>query len=327
MRSNIGGEFWDVPISQEENSIFSGQSMQWFLSGRSALQSIIRELKGCRSVAIPSWCCDSMVVPFMNAGLSVKFYRDLDLSQDILVVMDYFGYSGKRLDLSAYRGIVIRDVTHSIFSSAYDDADYYFGSLRKWCGVWTGGFAWTRDGHFLCNENSDDHGFSRLREEGMKIKSRYMNDLSISDERFLEVFNVSEAVLETVGIAAATERDVSLAKRLDVEGMKRRRRFNAGILMEAFTDWLVFPKMSERDCPLFVPILVPHGRRDGLRRYLMANKIYCPVHWPLSRYHNNGETDSQLYKDELSLVCDQRYGAEDMARVVDTIKAFFKGDK
>ena len=42
-----------------------------------------------------------------------------------------------------YKGTVIRDLTHSIYSEKYNDADYYFGSLRKWFGISSGGFAWS----------------------------------------------------------------------------------------------------------------------------------------------------------------------------------------
>ena len=49
----IGSEFWDVPQSNIENGIFP-KFTQWFISGRSALQAIIKELKDCRTIAMPS---------------------------------------------------------------------------------------------------------------------------------------------------------------------------------------------------------------------------------------------------------------------------------
>ena len=68
----IGSEFWDVPVTEIENNIFP-KSTQWFLSGRSALQAIINDIKECHTVAMPSWCCDSMVKPFVDAGYTVRF--------------------------------------------------------------------------------------------------------------------------------------------------------------------------------------------------------------------------------------------------------------
>ncbi|NBH32795.1 hypothetical protein D3Z58_04330 [Clostridiaceae bacterium] len=46
-----------------------------------------------------------------------------------------------------------------------------------------------------------------------------------------------------------------------------------------------FKDMRDTDCSLFVPVLVPNGKRDRLRRYLIENEIYCLVHWMISEYH------------------------------------------
>ena len=75
---------------------------------------------------------------------------------------------------------------------------------------------------------------------------------------------------------------------------------------------------------MFVPILVPDGKRDELRRYLIKHEMYCPVHWPVSMYHKLDKRAEIIYKNELSLVCDQRYTEEDMQRMVETIKDFWK---
>ncbi len=127
-----------------------------------------------------------------------------------------------------------------------------------------------------------------------------------------------------MGIVSASERDVSLAENLDVEMIVARRRAKADIIRKAFSDWLIFPEMSITDTPMFVPVVVPDGKRDKLRRYLINNEIYCPVHWPVSEYHKMDERTAYIYQNELSLVCDQRYTEDDMNQMVDTINAFWK---
>ena len=62
-----------------------------------------------------------------------------------------------------------------------------------------------------------------------------------------------------------------------------------------------------------------------LRRYLIDKEIYCPVHWPLSSYHDIDKSSRKIYEDELSLVCDQRYSEVDMQRMVDEIRMFMEG--
>lgn len=328
----IGSEFWDVPIFQTTNSCFP-KSTQGFLSGRSALQAIIMELGEARSASLPSWCCDSMIKPFADAGMEICFYpvywqdglvQEPNLGCDVLFLMDYFGYTTSVPDLSSYKGVVIRDVTHSVFSSVYFDADYYFGSLRKWCGVWTGGFAWTKDGHTLPTGDSDDFGFTALRKKAMDLKNGYISGRGAADKGYLRVFSEAEEALEHVGIAPAAERDVELMQRLDTDYIQTRRRENAKVLMDAFEDMAVFSDMKDSDCPMFVPILVPDGKRDELRRYLIKQGIYCPVHWPISDYHRLTEQEQFIYDHELSLVCDQRYTKQDMNRIVDAIRRFWE---
>ena len=330
----IGSEFWDVPAGKM-NRIFA-EGTQWYLSGRSALQAIIKDLDGAKTVAMPSWCCDSMVKPFTDAGLKVDFYpvywkdlliQEMKWDSDVLFVMDYFGYTTTK---EVKHHCIIRDVTHSIFSYGYSDADYYFGSLRKWCGVWTGGYAWTKDGHNLVMGKTDIENYVNFRKKAMDLKNCYVNGYAdskgkkVEDKAFLKYYEKAEEQLEHTGIAPAKDRDVFLADRLDVEFVKRRRRANAKLLMKAFESQLIFPELKDTDCPMFVPILVPGGRRDELRRYLIENEIYCPIHWPVSdRCRLNKRTES-LYRNELSLVCDQRYTEEDMMRMIETIIRFWK---
>ena len=238
--------------------------------------------------------------------------------------MDFFGHIGVQLDLKGYKGVVIRDVTHSLFSTTYSDADFYFGSLRKWCGVWTGGFAWTEDGHEFVNGEPCSERYVSLREKAMELKKRYILKQEVTDKKYLDIFEEAEEFLEDVGIVQAPERDILLAQKIDVEGIIRQRRMNAEVLRQVFVDWLIFPQMKPNECPMFVPILVPNGKRDELRRHLIRNEIYCPVHWPFSRYHRVDPKTEYIYRNELSLVCDQRYSEKDMQRVIKVIKTFME---
>lgn len=325
MITEIGSEFWDVPVGKQ-NTLFP-QNIQWFLSGRSALKAIA-EKSNIRSVALPSWCCDSMIKPFLDAGIEVCFYpvyvenglvQDLSgVDTDGILVMDYFGYTD-RTDLSGFDGIVIRDVTHSLLSKTYSDAHYSFGSLRKWAGFWTGGYGWG----FECDGQPADAHYIELRQKAMEEKERYIRGASES-KGYLELFAQAEERLEQSVPMAAAPRDITLAAKLDVSLIKSCRRENAARLLEAFSDIAVFPRIGEQDCPMFVPILVPDGQRDALRRYLIEHQIYCPIHWPESNYHRLDKQTQRLYQQELSLVCDQRYTVTDMDRVVETIKKFWK---
>lgn len=322
----IGSEFWDVPTLDRENGFFPNDA-QWFLSGRAALAAIVAELDGCHSVAVPSWCCESMIKPFADAGFAVSFYPAAGRTErlsvpdaDVLLVMDYFGVSGHSAVPDGYQGVVVRDLTHSLFSGRYDDAAYSFGSLRKWCGFWTGGFAFgLRRNH----GGESNESYTALRREAMERKAAYIAGQTDS-KKYLDLFARAERRLEDSGPVRGALRDVELAKHLDIDLIRGRRMENAAILLDAFRDLAVFPEPGARDCPLFVPIRVPDGKRDALRRYLIDRQIYCPVHWPLSAFHAPDPPTAELYSQELSLVCDQRYTARDMRRIIDAVHAFWR---
>ncbi len=320
----IGSEFWEVPTCDKRTNLFP-ESTQWFLSGRSALKAIIKELGGTRSVSLPSWCCDSIIHPFLEAGIEVTFYPVLGTEQhlenittDAVLLMDFFGYTGYS-HLDNYKGIVIRDVTHTLFSKQYDDADYYCGSLRKWAGFYTGGYAWGFKNPLpQLLENKD---YVRLRSKAMEAKKDYLEG-RLKSKGFLKTFEQAETMLDHCGIYRADGRDCELAFKLDVDYIRDRRRYNASILLEALERVTIFKDFDDNDCPLFVPIMVPYGLRDNLKNYLKDQQIYCPVHWPVSEVHQLTEEEQVIYDNELSLVCDQRYDGDDMHRIIGTIHQF-----
>ncbi len=331
-RPEIGSEFWSIPVSDEPTDIFT-KSTAWFMSGRHALSSIIAEIKAkknVRTALLPSWCCDSMILPFIRSGIEIDFYpvyqkngtlvQDVGSAReyDILLLMDYFGYTS---DTVVYEGrpIVIRDVTHSFFSKTYNDADYYFGSLRKWCGFATGGFAFGTTASSLPANDK----YVSLRKSAMRAKSEYIHGSSES-KSFLSVFADAEEYLEESCVSGADRTEIELASKLDVDFIKAQRRKNAVVLLESLADVAIFPFLQENDCPLFVPISVPEDDRGALRQFLIEKKIYCPVHWPISKYHKLNEQTEKIYKSELSIVCDQRYGENDMHRVASAIKKYYK---
>ena len=333
----IGSEFWDVPIGNVPNGLFE-EPTRFFLSGRAGLSFIIKDIFARQSVttaALPSWCCDSMILPFLEAGLEVKFYTVLPCDGgvvqryeeaedcDIILDMDYFGYDSSSVARN-FRGVVIRDLTHSFFSRNYDDADYYFGSMRKWAGFYTGGFARKANGDFITASSQEtDCEYVALRKSAMAKKREYILGNTNSKD-YLETFGIAEERLEKTDILGAVPEDVEKMKLMDLQLVKKRRRDNAEYLLKQFSDIAVFPSLSGNECPLFVPILVPDGKRNELRRYLIENEIYCPVHWPLSEYHRITEKAKEIYDNELSLVCDQRYELSDMERVAETIKNFWR---
>lgn len=324
-RKEIGSEYWDIPVGKD--NIFPKDTL-WFLSGRSALTFIVRDIKtkwDVKTAALPFWCCDSMIIPFIKEGIDVLFYNKDIPECDIALTMEYFGFiRNKPID---FGGVLIYDVTHSVFSpnmgikrvSAKDE--YFFGSLRKWAGFKTGGFAGRFEGEFGIKPPCDtDEEYVKLRMRAMAEKEAYIVG-EREDKEYLSIFSKAEDMLEEREVFAACDEDVIAARNLDVEFIRKRRRENAKILLNEVADIALFKELKEEDVPLFVPIVLPNEKRNALRKFLIENNVYCPIHWPYTSLH--GEKGG-IFDTELSLVCDQRYDEEDMKYICSLINEFEK---
>ena len=332
MRREIGGEFWKVEIG-EENKLFPDNTV-WFASGRAALKAIIKDIKAknrVETVALPSWCCDSMIVPFVDEGIKVSFYsvyfedgqfrQEINEEADIIFVMDYFGFTSD-INMKSSDKIVIRDVTQSIFSKKYEDADYYFGSLRKWSGFYTGGFALKKEPWNISVDFPEaDRYYLYLRKKATREKLEYIVGNKES-RKFIDIFEEGEYYLNTVKeITNGCTEDIERAKHLDIDFIKKRRQENAKFLLQniEFDENIqpIFKEIKNGDIPLFFPILVRD--RENLRDRFIENGIYCPTHWGVSIYHSVTERERYIYDNEMSLICDQRYNLDDMKHMCEII--------
>ncbi len=347
MRSEIGSEFWETDIAKgEEREI--GSAHQYLLSGRTALDLIIKDIQASEpigSVAMPSYCCHTMIQPFMDNGIDVEFYNvrlqkgrytyevDVETSCDVILIMKYFGFASEIADQSIEefrkRGkIIIEDATHSWFSDPpnHRKSNYVYSSLRKWTGVTGGAIALKSSGPFEINgPDRLNLRYIELRRKAARLKKQFIEEGIGEKKIFLTMFNKAEELLDKdykgCGVPASVETGI---KSLDREKIIKARKENSKILIEGLKDikGVESVALSDKDVPLFVPIRIAKGKRNELQQYLIDNSIYCPIHWPLTDVHAIKERD--LYNNCLSLICDQRYNSEDMGRIVGLIKAFYK---
>lgn len=272
----------------------------------------------------------------------------------IFYYMTYFGFSKlSGLDLNEIRNtydLLIVDRTHSWLSNdtlqAEIETDYTYTSFRKWAGFYGIAEAIKRHGSFIPELGMIGNEYSKRRKEAMLMKGEYIKRQKASEgdesalhisrlekkeeqkKNYLNKYGDAEDFLEDhyVGDIPTFECVYQLLL-ADWDYIKERRRKNAKILIQGLRNIvqikLIYPTLDEEETPLFVPIMVKDDR-DGLRKHLINKQIYCPVHWPLSKYHAGlSNLASKIYDEELSLVCDQRYTEEDMDRIVNEIREYF----
>lgn len=300
-------------------------------SGRTAIETVLKEIVGARKAALPSYCCYSIIQPFKDAGIEVEFYPvyfekrlkiEVDISEntDIIFLCNYFGFTISMPDLSGFQGVIIEDITHSLFSENpyHPQSHYLVASLRKWEPINCGGYCCsTVNGRIQYEPTiSPPFEYVRLKTAAMELKKEYLLDFDTKKKlRFLSMFEESNRWLEEnySGLSIDSWSEAYLST-VDIEAQRQIRRRNAKVLYENLNDKIQFVfSLEDMDCPLFVPVLLHH--RTDIRKVLTSNQIYCPVHWP-----RPDGCVSNLYDHELSLICDQRYDEEDMERLVSVLK-------
>ena len=64
--------------------------------------------------------------------------------------------------------------------------------------------------------------------------------------------------------------------------------------------------------------------RDNLHNFLIKNKIYCPIHWPLIEKLNESFEVKDFIKNIISIPIDQRYSKGDMNYIYKTILKYYR---
>ena len=356
MKPEIGSEFWTgcSPMGRHGCKWRPPKdcSMINTLSGRVALEYVVERIRatGVSSAYMPSYCCHTMIEPFLKHGIEVSFYdivltetglrRQLDSNHDCdaVFLLDYFGHVDEETAMIAKEQkangkTVIYDATHSIYSD-FDPTvyEFVFGSNRKWMDV-NCGFVATK-GDIEVNSQAHWKQFDEyvdMRTRMFNLKSRFMNGENVEKQQFLPLINEAEELLEQgYHHTLPDKRSLDVLKNTDLPTLIVARRNNVKILMDGIADLAderihcFVKKMGAHDTPLFMPVWIQAEIRNELRRYLIEHDVYCPVHWPLSDLHIISDEAKQLYQSELSLVCDQRYDHFDMYRIVETIKNYLK---
>ena len=331
----IGSEFW---LEREPKMLSQDRDGCYVLAGRTAIDLILQDIvktRPVRNAYLPAWCCDSMFAPFLAHRIYVDFYdvrfhrqlgchTDYTDCTDIFYVTNYFGYENTlNIDIvrqfKAKGFIILYDRTHSFLmdNDPYVAlADYSFASIRKWMGVIGGAVV-----EGVKSKALNPYPYLAPKEKAMRIKQAYMSgDESVDKQEFLRLYGeFGHHLAEDYCDYAMDDLSYALYKAVDLSVVKAKRRENAKYLHEHLKLQFLAP-LTDDACPLFVPVLFDtKEERDRVRKKLIEAEIYCPVHWPKPALIPADFEVNKIYDIELSLICDQSYGLDDMARMVEVI--------
>lgn len=326
-----------------------------------ALYSIEKEYPDiCKKCFMPVYMCDTVFIPFVQRGWELIFYHiGKDMKADVTEIEallqredagvfflhPYYGvdtWKELRPLLSQYQKeglILMEDVTQSYYLDIDTQADYIVGSLRKWYAIPDGGFI-ASDHEFYTEIVESDETFSKER-LGMQIKKwNYLKaiDEPIVDKKRKQVLQAdkqeylaSNRMLEDrldrfTKITDISEVSNGLLKNINEEEYKCRRNENCRILFEGLknrkTVFTVLGENIENASPLYFPVYML--QRGALQQYLRERDIYVPVLWPVGKENEDflNEGEQYIYTHIAAIPMDQRYGKENMERIVSVINEF-----
>ena len=335
--NEIGSEFW---FDFEPKDIASNSQETLVLSGRTAIDVIIKDIlktRNIRNVYLPAYCCASMIDPFIRNGIDVKLYDidfdgglqyliDADAETDIFYVNNYFGYentiSNKIIEHFKNKGaIIIYDKTHSLFmtNDATDAlADYTFASIRKWIGVVCGAVVCKKEGAF--NVDLKDYPYLQCKIDAMEEKALFIKGENVDKQLFLSKYGeFGHHLSEEYQGYRMDNLSLGIWQQYDKVAIREKRRENAAVLhLDRKLHFI--DKLSANSCPVFVPVFFETTeRRNAVRKSLIEEQIYCPIHWPKNKLVTPEMKVNAIFDKELSLICDQRYTECDMERILKVI--------
>ena len=335
----IGGEFpiavTDILNAETRHS--QAPDVYAYSSGRAALYQILRYLQqhqGVTRILLPDYLCSSVLVPVKALQLEYVFYPIDELlklkrdsfsaayqSGDAVLIINYFGLQDLTEDIVFIKSIdknaiVIEDNVQAYYEFKKDlgDVDFKFTSLRKTFAVPDGGLVKTK--HKLPKVDTPNT-FGQYKAAAALLKS--MREGNFNDQIYLELFEKGEDLIDSEQECGMSQIAEKLYGIIDEERVKVRRLNNARFLIEELAKIGIKPLLPllEEHVPLFLPICLDN--RDEVRHKMFQQEIYCPVHWPLEGL--KVERGAEMAVHELSLIVDQRYGQNEMKRIINILQS------
>ena len=322
----IGGYFELADCEQVDN--FPHRNGVLLNTGRNALEYILRTIKQISHIYIPYFTCEVVLEPIKRLEIPYSYYHItpcLEIADDIklgnneyIIVNNYYGVKDRYISTlsNKYGEHMIVDCAQAFLAPVKSGIKAFYSS-RKYVGVADGGIA------YIGNEVSIDT--SCYDEEPTSLHSDH---LIIRKEKGAEAgfkcYQANEEALDNQPIrkmSSVTKEALSL---IDYEKIKAKRLSNWAVLEEVFADknQIQLPAISEFECPMVYPYAVSNGL--DLRRWLIENKVFVAKYWPNVLPCKGFELEVSLANNVMALPIDQRYGEEDMERIVSIINEFDK---
>lgn len=320
MNKAIGGYFELANREAEGNYPVDGVRLN---TSRNALEYIIRCLPDCKHVYLPLYNCEAVVEPFKrlpNVGFSFYHINNkFEIAEEVtlhegeyLIANNYFGLKDAYIAELAqkYGDRLIVDNAQALFAPALPGIKAAY-SARKYVGVADGGFAVGVDGLDVLNFELDD---ASEHDSHLLIRKEQGAEAGFKD------YQQNEGKLDNQPIRRMAYQTQDILLHIDYQNVIAKRRANFEYLQKALGshNQLVLPELDSFACPMVYPFIGPAN--VDLRSKLIVNKIFVARYWPnVLEWAKPDDLEHTLTTRLIPLPIDQRYGKEDMDRIIEII--------
>lgn len=284
-------------------------------SGRFCLEYLLR-CRRYRKVYVPYFTCESAVEPIKKLGIPYEFYHinkeyhiidKIRLNEgEALMYTNYWGLQDvycQRL-ASLYGRQLILDYTQAFYSKPISGIDTFY-SCRKYFGVPDGGYLYT-------DAQAD---FEIMQDESYTRMNSLVKRIDLSPEAGFQDFHTVSAEFHEMPIRRMSNFTKRMMGGIDYERAAQRRIDNYNTLQQQVGG----KKLNYGDVPMVFPYTSEVGQE--LRQNLIANKVFVAKYWPnVDEWAGVHALETWMANHILPLPIDQRYGKEDMERIVKLIK-------
>lgn len=300
-------------------------------SGRCGIRLLVDLLRPA-NVWLPSYLCEVMLQAVQPTQSRLNFYEiDYDLqlpaldwlegvqAGDLVVGIAYFGFpvaAGLAAQVKRRGAWFLEDDSQALLSQhSQAQVDFRLYSVRKFFGVPDGAILAASDPSFEFPAGLPPPPARWWLQSLQAALLRREFDRRGGDREWFRLGQLVESATPSLPCRMSELSQRMFGFAFDLQLMSSRRIRNYKVLLERLGRLALFPDLPEGVVPLGFPLRLES--RQAVRQELFRHDIYPIVHWPLRGWVPASYKDShRLSRHILTLICDQRYGADDMRRTI-----------
>lgn len=289
-------------------------------TGRNCLEYILRSRKYSK-VYIPYYSCDVILEPIHKLGIQYSFYHinlELELVEDIILnrgeALLYINYYALKQDYvttlaGKYGSQLIVDNTQAFYAKPIEGIDTFY-TCRKFFGVPDGAYLYTD--YPLDGDIEQDVSWERIDFLTKRI--------DLSPEEGYSDFRRQSHNLIGQPIKRMSKLTERLMQSIDYDAVAAKRRENFNYLHKHLSGSNQLHLTLGED---MVPMVYPYlPDKDGLRDYLIQNKVYVAKYWPNVQNWCQEQIELVLTNRLIPIPIDQRYEKEEMSLMLNLIESW-----